>query len=93
MAGGVPEEKISVVYDGVPLLEPSAGNRVLALANFDDPQKGAAGGDEAARLAGVELLLSGDLERDLPQAAAFVYITHAEGLGSARCWPCRRPCR
>ena len=25
MAGGVPQEKISVVYDGVPLLEPSSG--------------------------------------------------------------------
>jgi glycosyltransferase involved in cell wall biosynthesis len=29
------------------------------------------------------LLLTEHLERDLPQAAAFVYITHAEGLGSA----------
>ena len=83
MAGGVPEEKISVVYDGVPVLEPSAGTRVLALANFDDPQKGAPLAMEAARLAGVELLLTQHLERDLPQAASFVYITHAEGLGSA----------
>ncbi len=83
MAGGVPEEKISVVYDGVPLLEASAGNRVLALANFDDPQKGAPVAMEAARLAGVELLLTQRLERDLPQASAFVYITHSEGLGSA----------
>ena len=83
LAGGVPEDKISVVYDGVPVLEPAAGTRVLALANFDDPQKGAPVAMEAARLAGVELLLTNDLERDLPQAAAFVYITHAEGLGSA----------
>jgi hypothetical protein len=58
-------------------------NRVLALANFGDPQKGAPLAMEAARLAGVELLLTDNLERDLPQAAAFVYITHAEGLGSA----------
>jgi glycosyltransferase involved in cell wall biosynthesis len=83
MAGGVAEPKISVVYDGVPMLEPSAGNRVLALANFDDLQKGAPVAMEGARLAGVELLLTQNLERDLPQAAAFVYITHAEGLGSA----------
>jgi hypothetical protein len=83
MAGGVAEPKISVVYDGVPMLEPSAGNRVLALANFDDPQKGAPVAMEAARLAGVELLLTDNLERDLPQASSFVYITHAEGLGSA----------
>ena len=83
MAGGVPAEKISVVYDGVPVLEPSAGRRVLVLANFSDRQKGAPLTMEAARLAGIELLLTGNLERDLPQAAAFVYITHAEGLGSA----------
>jgi len=83
MAGGVSEGKISVVYDGVPVLEPSAGSRVLALANFDDPQKGAPLAMEAARLAGVELLLTQHLERDLRQASAFVYITHAEGLGSA----------
>jgi glycosyltransferase involved in cell wall biosynthesis len=83
IAGGVAEQKIAVVYDGVPLLEPSAGNRVLALANFDDPQKGAPLAMEAARLAGIDLLLTGNLERDLPQAAAFVYITRAEGLGSA----------
>jgi len=38
---------------------------------------------EAARLAGIDLLLTGNLERDLPQAAALVYLTHAEGLGSA----------
>jgi len=83
IAGGVPEAKISVVYDGVPVLEEAAGNRVLALANFDDPQKGAPLAMEGARLAGVELLLTGNLERDLRQAAAFIYITHAEGLGSA----------
>ena len=83
IAGGVPEEKISVVYDGVPLLEDAAGSRVLALANLDDPQKGAPVAVEAARLAGVDLLLTSNLERDLRQAAAFVYITHAEGLGSA----------
>jgi hypothetical protein len=83
LAGGVAEEKISVVYDGVPVLETAAGTRVLALANFDDPQKGAPVAMEAAELAGVELLLTRDLERDLTHAAAFVYITHAEGLGSA----------
>jgi glycosyltransferase involved in cell wall biosynthesis len=31
----------------------------------------------------VELKLSTALERDLPSAAVFVYITHREGLGSA----------
>jgi len=31
----------SHVYDGVPLLEPAQGERGAALANADDPQKGA----------------------------------------------------
>ncbi|MGA2269159.1 MAG: glycosyltransferase family 4 protein [Bryobacteraceae bacterium] len=82
MAGGVPEEKIAVVYDGVPLLEPARGSSVLAPANADDPRKGAPLAVAAASLAGVELKLSTDLERDLRDAAVFVYITHSEGLGS-----------
>jgi hypothetical protein len=81
MAGGVPERKISVVYDGVPLLEPSRGLHAMAPAS-DDPQKGAALAMEAARLAGVELRLSDDPERQLYEAGLFVYITYSEGLGS-----------
>jgi glycosyltransferase involved in cell wall biosynthesis len=83
---GVPQEKISVVYDGVPLLSASAPvegpPRIVAPANTDDPRKGAALALEAARLAGVELRLSDNLERDLAGAALFLYITHSEGLGS-----------
>ena len=82
VAGGVPEEKIAVVYDGVPLLDPAQGSLVVAPANADDPRKGAPLAVEAARLVGVELKLSTDLERDLRHAAVFVYITHSEGLGS-----------
>jgi L-malate glycosyltransferase len=83
MAGGVPEERISVVYDGVPVLEQAQGPDVVAPANASDPRKGAPLAMEAARLAGVPLKLSTDLERDLSRAAVFVYITHSEGLGSA----------
>jgi hypothetical protein len=82
VAGGVPEEKIAVVYDGVPLLDPARGSSVVALANSGDPRKGAPLAMEAVMLAGVELKLSTDLERDLRDAAVFVYITHSEGLGS-----------
>ena len=81
-AGGVPEEKIAVVYDGVPLLEPARGSILVAPANTGDPGKGAPLALEAARLAGVELKLSANLERDLRKAAVMVYITHSEGLGS-----------
>lgn len=75
--GGVPGEKISVVPDGVPLLEPvSRGHTVLAM------QKGTTLASEAAKLAGVPLSIAGDLETDLRSARIFVYITHSEGLGS-----------
>ena len=82
MAGGVPEEKISVVYDGVPVLESEPGSAIMAPANAADPQKGAPLAMEAASLAGMELDLATDLEHDLRRAAVFVYITHSEGLGS-----------
>ena len=83
--GGVPEEKIAVVYDGVPLL--GAGGQAATRLLWRPPtqtirRKGAALAMEAARLAGVELRVLDDLERDLPHAAVFVYITHSEGLGS-----------
>ena len=81
--GGVPEEKIDVVYDGVPLLEPRGGVAVLAIDNSSDPQKGAALAAEAAQMSGVSLRFATNLERDLADAALFVYITHTEGLGSA----------
>ena len=80
---GMPEEKIEVVYDGVPLLPPARGNAMLTLANATDPEKGAALAAEAARQAGVPLEFTSHLERDLTRAAMFVYITHSEGLGSA----------
>ncbi len=88
MERGVPAEKISVVYDGVPLIGSGSWQAkrpappVLALANADDAQKGAALAAEAAQTAGVELQFTSDPERDLPRAVAFVYITYSEGLGS-----------
>jgi hypothetical protein len=81
MRGGVAENKISVVYDGVPLLNQAHGVRVLAPAT-SDPAKGASLAVSAAKLAGVDLKFSSNLEDDLRDAAAFVYITHSEGLGS-----------
>lgn len=86
VARGVPAGKIQVVYDGVPLLdaaEPAGGRpRVLAPDTGGDPAKGLALARQAAQLAGAELHLSSCLQRDLPGAAVFVYITHSEGLGS-----------
>jgi glycosyltransferase involved in cell wall biosynthesis len=86
VSSGVPAEKVSVVYDGVELgARPSFGARsqlVVAPATVD-PQKGAALAIESCRMAAAELLLSYDLECDLPRAGLFLYLTHSEGLGSA----------
>jgi hypothetical protein len=75
--GGVPAALISVVYDGVPLIEREApGNEIIAL------RKGAALATEAAAIANLPILLTDDLEYELRRASMLVYITHAEGLGS-----------
>lgn len=73
---GVPDQKIRVVYDGVPLpaqstLEPG---RVVALAG-----KGA----EVLRTVGAPIHFTSDLWHDLSTASVFVYVSEMEGLGSA----------
>jgi glycosyltransferase involved in cell wall biosynthesis len=55
---------------------------VVAL-DSDDPAKGRDLMEEAARLTGMAVHFSTDLTRDLVRASMFVYITRAEGLGSA----------
>jgi glycosyltransferase involved in cell wall biosynthesis len=81
--GGVPEEKIDVIYDGVPLGDAAPGGDAVVAPASEDPLKGAALALEATRRAGVDLLLSRDLEADLAGAALFLYLTRSEGLGSA----------
>jgi hypothetical protein len=83
MEGGVPEDKISVVYDGVPLGELAAGGETVVAPASGDPRKGTALALESTRRAGVDLLLSRDLESDLAGAGLFLYLTRSEGLGSA----------
>lgn len=79
----IPEHKISVIYDGVDLPQTVAqGERVIAPATLD-PMKGSDLAQEAARIAGVDLHFSEDLQADLPTASLLVYITRSEGLGSA----------
>jgi L-malate glycosyltransferase len=80
--GGVQQDRIFVIYDGVPILDQARGSEVLAPSNLADPRKGGALALEAASLAGVPLRLTVNLEHDLPRAGIFVYITYAEGLGS-----------
>jgi glycosyltransferase involved in cell wall biosynthesis len=69
VAGGVPADKIAVVYDGVPLLEQSHGSRLIALRkNGVAPE--------------LDLENSQHLESDLREAGMLVYLTASEGLGS-----------
>lgn len=85
-AAGIRKEKIDIVYDGVEALPPAApwsvGNPAVALAS-GDPEKGRELVEGAAKTAGIPVVFSNDLVRDLQRASMFVYITKSEGLGSA----------
>jgi glycosyltransferase involved in cell wall biosynthesis len=75
--------RFAVIYDGVPIPSRIArGNAILAPRTLD-PQKGMTLAGEAAKLAGVNIEMSADIDADLPRARALVYLTHSEGLGSA----------
>lgn len=70
---GIPESKIRVVYDGVPLPPPGVpqAGRVVALAS------------KPVQVPGIPIHLSMDLWQDLSTASIFVYLSEMEGLGSA----------
>jgi glycosyltransferase involved in cell wall biosynthesis len=83
---GIPDDRITVVYDGVsidtkqPQLEARSG--VVAL-DSDDPGKCKQIVEQAAAIANIPVRFSKNLPQDLQTAAIFVYITELEGLGSA----------
>jgi hypothetical protein len=85
-AAGVPAEKIEVVFDAVESIASTpawrAGGPVVSLAS-SDPRKGRDLAEAAGRLAPFEITYSNDLERDLPGASVFLYLTRSEGFGSA----------
>jgi glycosyltransferase involved in cell wall biosynthesis len=82
MKAGVDEPRIVVVYDGVPVpAEPADGSAIL-VPRSHDPQKGMPLAEQAARLAGVSVQISENLEADLRRARALLYLTRSEGLGS-----------
>jgi glycosyltransferase involved in cell wall biosynthesis len=82
----IAKNKIDVVYDGVDPGGKAAEWRpdypVVAL-DSDDPAKGRDLVENATRLAGMPVHFSNDLNRDLERASMFVYVTRAEGFGSA----------
>lgn len=83
-AAGVPADRVVVVPDGVVMPAESAagGTTVLAL-DSSDPGKCGRAMREAGALAGINIVFSNDLTRDLPRAGVFLYISESEGLGSA----------
>ncbi len=83
VAGGVPAEKVEVVYDGVEIPVARAHGDLIVAPATDDPLKGSALVREAAALGGFEVHFSQNLPHDLQRAAVLLYITHTEGLGSA----------
>jgi glycosyltransferase involved in cell wall biosynthesis len=82
MNAGVGQDRIEVVYDGVPVPVAMAnGDKIIAPYTVD-PLKAMALAQQAAKLAGVDIETSANLEGDLPRARALVYLTRSEGLGS-----------
>lgn len=83
VAGGIPEAKIAVVSDGVPLLTIRQRGEIAVTLQSGDAMKGADLARQSADLARVPIHFSIDLERDLARASLFIYLTRSEGLGSA----------
>lgn len=94
--GGVPDDKISVVYDAAPeALErsdevsslgddatpPESVTQVVA-PNSHDPLKCRELALEACRIADVQLTFADNLPEELPSAHVFLYLSRSEGLGS-----------
>jgi hypothetical protein len=71
-----------VVYDGVPVPDEPARGEDILIPETRDPEKGMALAIESAKLAGINVKKSDDLDRDLPRAKAMIYLTQSEGLGS-----------
>jgi hypothetical protein len=80
---GIPEDKIDVVHDGVPLPPERCfdGRSTVVALDSGDPGKGRALIEEAGRQARIEVLFSKNLPADLSNAALFVYVTESEGFG------------
>ncbi len=79
---GSDASRVDVVYDGVDIPAHQAHGKAILTPFTEDPAKGMALAEEAAALAGVPLVRSTNLERDLPNAETMLYLTQSEGLGS-----------
>jgi hypothetical protein len=79
---GIAEDRIAIVYDGVPVPAEPAGGTAVLIPHTLDPEKGMGLALDAARIAKTAIQVSTDLANDLPHACALVYLTYSEGLGS-----------
>ncbi|MYC67446.1 MAG: glycosyltransferase family 4 protein [Acidobacteriia bacterium] len=96
-SGGVPPERVSVVYDAAPDEEifrpytPSGASErragrndfIVVTPSSDDPLKGRDLAVAACLRSGAELIVSDNLARDVPWADLLLYVSKSEGLGSA----------
>ncbi|MDZ7640146.1 MAG: glycosyltransferase family 4 protein [Bryobacterales bacterium] len=83
LRAGVPMERIRVVYDGVEALPLPRERRDVVALDSDDPGKCGDLIRVAASLGGFPVSFHGDLPSAFAQAKIFVYLSRAEGLGSA----------
>ena len=86
MNAGIAPDRITVVYDGVPIQTRaplSDGRSGVVTLDSDDPGKGRKIVEQAGALANIPVRFSKNLIEDLRRATVFVYITELEGLGSA----------
>lgn len=79
---GIGPRRIDIVFDGVEVPPAPAEGDAIVTPYTVDPAKGMALAEKAAVLAGLPLVCSKDLERDLASARAMIYLTQSEGLGS-----------
>lgn len=80
---GIPPFKVRTVYDGVPALPPPVQRRdIVALLSGDDGKCNSLI-REAAALGGFEVIFARDLPNAFLYARLFIYLSRAEGFGSA----------
>lgn len=82
---GVERSRIDIVHDAVQDITPGIWDPTAPAVALDsnDPGKCRSLVADAAGRAGIPMIFSPDLPRDLARASMFVYLTRSEGLGSA----------
>lgn len=79
----IDESRVTVVYDGVPVMPLSSRLGQIIAPATGDPRKGSAILRDAARLGGFDVRFSTELMSDFASARLFIYLSEEEGLGSA----------